>query len=199
MRFGISVPYLGAASGASSAPVGAVAAAGAAVILCISAGVVSRRKLAPKGRILRLFFLNVGAQEIRFQKRERLSLSLTASLALSSFSSSCRELSCGSFCCCWGFYAALVRSVLLLSSLTRINICLWAGDRRTVVTSGRVGSGQVTSRFATRCVFQFLFSAPYAVCVRCCSSAFIVFFFYEKNARFALSKTKGETEKEREN
>lgn len=77
------MPYLGAASGASSAPVGAVAAAGAAVILCISAGVVSRRKLAPKGRILRLFFLNVGAQEIRFQKRERLSLSRSLRLSLS--------------------------------------------------------------------------------------------------------------------
>lgn len=138
------MPYLGAASGASSAPVGAVAAAGAAVILCISAGVVSRRKLAPKGRILRLFFLNVGAQEIRFQKRERLSLSLTASLALSSFSSSCRELSCGSFCCCWGFYAALVRSVLLLSSLTRINIV--CGLATVVPSSRQVESGQVKSR-----------------------------------------------------
>lgn len=58
MRLGMSVPYLGAASGASSAPPGPVAAGGAAAILCISAGVVSRRKLAPKGRILRLFFCN---------------------------------------------------------------------------------------------------------------------------------------------
>lgn len=55
IRLGMSVPYLGAASGASSVPPGAVAAGGAAEILCISAGVVSRRKLAPKGRILRLF------------------------------------------------------------------------------------------------------------------------------------------------
>lgn len=58
IRFGISVPYLGAASGASSAPAGCPVGGGAAAILCISAGVVSRRKLAaPKGRILRLLLV----------------------------------------------------------------------------------------------------------------------------------------------
>lgn len=44
MRLGTSVPYLGVASGASSATPGPVSAGGATPILCISAGVVSRRK-----------------------------------------------------------------------------------------------------------------------------------------------------------
>lgn len=63
MRLGISVPYLGAARGVSSPPPGVADGGGAAAILCISAGVVSRRKLgAPKGRILRLFLEFGGAR-----------------------------------------------------------------------------------------------------------------------------------------
>jgi len=63
MRLGISVPYFGAARGVSSPPPGVADGGGAAAILCISAGVVSRRKLgAPKGRILRLFLEFGGAR-----------------------------------------------------------------------------------------------------------------------------------------
>lgn len=63
MRLGISVPYFGAARGVSSPPPGVAVGGGAAAILCISAGVVSRRKLgAPKGRILRLFLEFGGAR-----------------------------------------------------------------------------------------------------------------------------------------
>jgi len=63
MRLGMSVPYLGAARGVSSPPPGAAVGGGAAAILCISAGVVSRRKLgAPKGRMLRLLLEIGGAR-----------------------------------------------------------------------------------------------------------------------------------------
>lgn len=81
IRLGMSVPYLGPASGASSAPAGAAAGGGAAAILCISGGVVSRRKLAaPKGRILRLLLgSGVRAGRILIITRCRSSLARPAS------------------------------------------------------------------------------------------------------------------------